>query len=221
MRAWTSHLQHDRAKGGITQAMQPSLKPTPTTTTPSHSPHKRGHGHSLPAHSLTHTRGPRQDKEHTTTKPMVWMACTVTMVWHKRGCGVVLPSILVQHVVAPTPSKWPRAHHTAPNNHHNTRAFWCQRTCHNKSTLIPTCVCVFDCGTVPSTMPTSVVINHCAPCQSTTDHHFHEMDAPRPSTNTSAHRKKGRGQEKSCKKITTPGVPRLSPTLVLTRPEEA
>ena len=62
---------------------------------------------------LTHTRGPRQDKEHTTTKPMVWMACTVTMVWHKRGCGVVLPSSLVQHVVAPTPSKWPRAHHTA------------------------------------------------------------------------------------------------------------
>ena len=68
---------------------------------------------SLTACSLTHTRGPRQDKEHTTTKPMVWMACTVTMVWHKRGCGVVLPSSLVQHVVAPTPSKWPRAHHTA------------------------------------------------------------------------------------------------------------
>mgnify|MGYP007068688464 CR=1 FL=1 len=104
-------MQHNRAKGGTTQAMQPSLKPPPTTTTPSHSPHKRGHGHSLPAHSLT--RGPRQDKEHTTTKPMVWMACTVTMVWHKRGCGVVLPSSLVQHVVAPTPSKWPRAHHTA------------------------------------------------------------------------------------------------------------
>ena len=67
--------------------------------------------HCLLTHS--HTRGPRQDKEHTTTKPMVWMACTVTMVWHKRGCGVVLPSSLVQHVVAPTPSKWPRAHHTA------------------------------------------------------------------------------------------------------------
>ena len=68
---------------------------------------------SLTACSLTLTRGTRQDKEHTTTKPMVWMACTVTMVWHKRGCGVVLPSSLVQHVVAPTPSKWPRAHHTA------------------------------------------------------------------------------------------------------------
>ena len=67
--------------------------------------------HCLLTHTLT--QGPRQDKEHTTTKPMVWMACTVTMVWHKRGCGVVLPSSLVQHVVAPTPSKWPRAHHTA------------------------------------------------------------------------------------------------------------
>ena len=63
--------------------------------------------------TLTHTRGPRQDKEDTTTKPMVWMAYTVTMVWHKRGCGVVLPSSLVQHVVAPTPSKWPHGHHTA------------------------------------------------------------------------------------------------------------
>ena len=49
-------MQHNRAKGGTTQAMQPSLKPPPTTTTPSHSPHKRGHGHSLPACTHTHTR---------------------------------------------------------------------------------------------------------------------------------------------------------------------
>lgn len=31
---------------------------------------------------------------------------------------------------------------TLPYNHHNTRAFWCQHTCHNQSTPIPTCVCV-------------------------------------------------------------------------------
>ena len=169
-------MQHNRAKGGTTQAMQPSLKPTPTTTTPSHSPHKRGHGHSLPAHS--HTRGPRQDKEHTTTKPMVWMACTVTMVWHKRGCGVVLPSSLVQHVVAPTPSKWPRAHHSAlqPPQH----------PCFLVSTHVPQPVhthphvCVCDCGTEPSTMPTSVVINHCAPCQSTTWSFIHHQSPPPP-----------------------------------------
>lgn len=167
-------MQHNRAKGGTTQAMQPSLKPTPTTTTPSHSPHKRGHGHSLPAHS--HARGPRQDKEHTTTKPMVWMACTVTMVWHKRGCGVVLPSSLVQHVVAPTPSKWPRAHHTAlqPPQH----------PCFLVSTHVPQPVhthphvCVCDCGTEPSTMPTSVVINHCVPCQSTTWSFIHHQSPP-------------------------------------------
>ena len=110
---------------------------------------------------LTHTRGARQDKEHTTTKPMVWMACTVTMVWHKRGCGVVLPSSLVQHVVAPTPSKWPRAHHTAlqPPQH----------PCFLVSTHVPQPVHthphvrVCDCGTEPSTMPTSMVISHCAP----------------------------------------------------------
>lgn len=128
---------------------------------------------SLTACSLTHTRGPRQDKEHTTTKPMVWMACTVTMVWHKRGCGVVLPSSLVQHVVAPTPSKWPRAHHTAlqPPQH----------PCFLVSTHVPQPVhthphvCVCDCGTEPSTMPTSVVINHCAPCQSTTWSFIHHQ----------------------------------------------
>ena len=112
LRAWTSHLQHNRAKGGTTQAMQPSLK------LHQQPPHHHTHHTSvvMVTHcllTLTHTRGARQDKEHTTTKPMVWMACTVTMVWHKRGCGVVLPSSLVQHVVAPTPSKWPRAHHTA------------------------------------------------------------------------------------------------------------
>ena len=61
----------------------------------------------------THTRAKAGQGAHHQAKPMVWMACTVTMVWHKRGCGVVLPSSLVQHVVAPTPSKWPRAHHTA------------------------------------------------------------------------------------------------------------
>ena len=32
---------------------------------------------------------------------------------------------------------------------------------------------------------------------------------------------KKRGQKGKKKEITTPGVPRLSPTLVLTRPEEA
>ena len=133
---------------------------------------------SLTACSLTHTRGPRQDKEHTITKPMVWMACTVTMVWHKRGCGVVLPSSLVQHVVAPTPSKWPRAHHTAlqPPQH----------PCFLVSTHVPqpvhthpTCVC--DCGTEPSTMPTSVVINHCVPCQSTTWSFIHHQSPPPPA----------------------------------------
>ena len=126
--------------------------------------------------TLTHTRGPRQDKEDTTTKPMVWMACTVTMVWHKRGCGVVLPSSLVQHVVAPTPSKWPRAHHTAlqPPQH----------PCFLVSTHVPQPVhthphvCVCDCGTEPSTMPTSVVINHCAPCQSTTWSFIHHQSPP-------------------------------------------
>ena len=131
---------------------------------------------SLTACSLTHTRGPRQDKEHTTTKPMVWMACTVTMVWHKRGCGVVLPSSLVQHVVAPTPSKWPRAHHTAlqPPQH----------PCFLVSTHVPQPVhthphvCVCDCGTEPSTMPTSVVINHCVPCQSTTWSFIHHQSPP-------------------------------------------
>ena len=68
------------------------------------------------SHHIVHTHSHNHcgfAHRHTTTKPMVWMACTVTMVWHKRGCGVVLPSSLVQHVVAPTPSKWPRAHHTA------------------------------------------------------------------------------------------------------------
>ena len=130
--------------------------------------------HCLLTHS--HTRGPRQDKEHTTTKPMVWMACTVTMVWHKRGCGVVLPSSLVQHVVAPTPSKWPRAHHTAlqPPQH----------PCFLVSTHVPQPVhthphvCVCDCGTEPSTMPTSVVINHCVPCQSTTWSFIHHQSPP-------------------------------------------
>ena len=63
---------------------------------------------------------------------------------------------------------------TLPNNHHNTRAFWCQHTCHNQSTPIPTCVCVCDCDTEPSTMPTSVVINHCVPCQSTTWSFIHQ-----------------------------------------------
>ena len=131
---------------------------------------------SLTACSLTHTRGQRQGKEHTTTKPMVWMACTVTMVWHKRGCGVVLPSSLVQHVVAPTPSKWPRAHHTAlqPPQH----------PCFLVSTHVPQPVhthphvCVCDCGTEPSTMPTSVVINHCVPCQSTTWSFIHHQSPP-------------------------------------------
>ena len=46
-------------------------------------------------------------------------------------------------------------------------------TCHNQSTPIPTCVC--DCGTEPSTMPTNVVINHCAPCQSTTWSFIHHQ----------------------------------------------
>ena len=62
---------------------------------------------------------------------------------------------------------------TLPYNHHNTRAFWCQHTCHNQSTPIPMCVC--DCGTEPSTMPTSVVINHCVPCQSTTWSFIHHQ----------------------------------------------
>lgn len=172
-------MQHNRAKGGTTQAMQPSLKPTPTTTTPSHSPHKRGHGHSLPA--CTHTRGPRQDKEHTTTKPMVWMACTVTMVWHKRGCGVVLPSSLVQHVVAPTPSKWPRAHHTAlqPPQH----------PCFLVSTHVPqpvhthphVCVCVTvalshpPCPQVWSSTTVCPASPPPGPSSTTNHHHHHQQ----------------------------------------------
>ena len=39
-------------------------------------------------------------------------------------------------------------------------------------------VCVCDCGTEPSTMPTSVVINHCAPCQSTTWSFIHHQSPP-------------------------------------------
>ena len=70
---------------------------------------------------------------------------------------------------------------TLPYNHHNTRAFWCQHTCHNQSTPIPTCVCVCDCGTEPSTMPTSVVINHCVPCQSTTWSFIHHQSPPAPA----------------------------------------
>lgn len=39
-------------------------------------------------------------------------------------------------------------------------------------------VCVCDCGTEPSTMPTSVVINHCVPCQSTTWSFIHHQSPP-------------------------------------------
>ena len=114
---WT--CEHGQATCNTTGQKEAPLKPcSHHSSLHQQPPHHHTHHtsvvmvtHCLLAH--THTQGPRQDKEHTTTKPMVWMACTVTMVWHKRGCGVVLPSSLVQHVVAPTPSKWPRAHHTA------------------------------------------------------------------------------------------------------------
>ena len=42
-------------------------------------------------------------------------------------------------------------------------------------------VCVCDCGTEPSTMPTSVVINHCVPCQSTTWSFIHHQSPPSPA----------------------------------------
>ena len=56
------------------------------------------HAHRLV--TLTHTRG-KQDKEHSTTKGVVAMACTVTMPWHKRATPVVMPSWLVHQVYAP------------------------------------------------------------------------------------------------------------------------
>ena len=177
---WT--CEHGQATCNTTGQKEAPLKPcSHHSSLHQQPPHHHTHHtsvvmvtHCLLTHS--HTRGPRQDKEHTTTKPMVWMACTVTMVWHKRGCGVVLPSSLVQHVVAPTPSKWPRAHHTAlqPPQH----------PCFLVSTHVPQPVhthphvCVCDCGTEPSTMPTSVVINHCAPCQSTTWSFIHHQSPP-------------------------------------------
>ena len=113
---WT--CERGQATCNTTGQKEAPLKPCSHHSSLHQQPHHHTHHTSvvMVTHCLlthTHTRGPRQDKEHTTTKPMVWMACTVTMVWHKRGCGVVLPSSLVQHVVAPTPSKWPRAHHTA------------------------------------------------------------------------------------------------------------
>ena len=119
---WTSHLlrthTHTRASGGTTEAKQPTLKPPPTTTTPT--PFKQASWWSL-THRLvthTHTRG-KQDKGHSKTKAVVAMACTVTMPWHKRATPVVKPPWLVHQVHAPpmqvatsthTPTQPPHTH---------------------------------------------------------------------------------------------------------------
>ena len=106
---------HTRASGGTTEAKQPTLKPPPTTTTPT--PIKQASWWSL-THRLvthTHTRG-KQDKGHSKTKAVVAMACTVTMPWHKRATPVVMPPWLVHQVHAPpmqvATSTHPLSHHT-------------------------------------------------------------------------------------------------------------
>ena len=149
---------HARASGGTTEAKQPTLKPPPTTTTPT--PIKQA---SWWSH--THTRG-KQDKGHSKTKAVVAMACTVTMPWHKRATPVVMPPWLVHQVHAP-PMQVATSTHTHSATTHTqegekrgvgrgaTRsgeAQWRER----------------DCATVPPTLPTSVHTTHCAPCQSTT-----------------------------------------------------
>ena len=152
--------------------MQPSLKPTPTTTTPSHSPHKRGHGHSLPAHTHTHTRGKAGQgahhhqangvdglhSDHGVAQAWLWCGVAIKPCATRGGTHAIQVATCSPHCPQQSP----------------------QHPCFLVSTHVPqpvhthSHVCVCDCGTEPSTMPTSVVINHCAPCQSTTWSFIHQ-----------------------------------------------
>ena len=169
-------MQHNRAKGGTTQAMQPSLKPTPTTTTPSHSPHKRGHGHSLPAHSHTRAKAGQGAHHHQANGvdglhsdhgvAQAWLWCGVAI----KPCATRGGTHAIQ--VATCSPHCPTTTTTPVLSGVNTRA----TTSPHPSPR----VCVCDCGTEPSTMPTSVVINHCVPCQSTTWSFIHHQ-SPAPA----------------------------------------
>lgn len=169
-------MQHNRAKGGTTQAMQPSLKPTPTTTTPSHSPHKRGHGHSLPAHSHTRAKAGQGAHHHQANGvdglhsdhgvAQAWLWCGVAI----KPCATRGGTHAIQ--VATCSPHCPTTTTTPVLSGVNTRA----TTSPHPSPR----VCVCDCGTEPSTMPTSVVINHCVPCQSTTWSFIHHQ-SPSPA----------------------------------------
>ena len=170
-------MQHNRAKGGTTQAMQPSLKPTPTTTTPSHSPHKRGHGHSLPAHSHTRAKAGQGAHHHQANGvdglhsdhgvAQAWLWCGVAI----KPCATRGGTHAIQ--VATCSPHCPTTTTTPVLSGVNTRA----TTSPHPSPR----VCVCDCGTEPSTMPTSVVINHCVPCQSTTWSFIHHQSPPLPA----------------------------------------